>query len=78
MKITPIVRNDNMASFEYYIDGNLWYGVHYMQDDFSPGYFKFPVPISDIGNATFNREEKALLMMRYIRKHIETIEKGEN
>lgn len=54
----------------------IWYD--YMQDDFSPGYFKFPVPISDIGNATFNREEKALLMMRYIRKHIETIEKREN
>jgi hypothetical protein len=33
--------------------------------------FVFPVPVEDIGTATFSREEKSLIMMRYIRKWIE-------
>ncbi len=28
----------------------------------------FPVPLEDVGDATFNATEKALLFMRYIRK----------
>ena len=35
--------------------------------------FEFPVPIEDIGDATFANEEKASLMMRYIRKHLNTL-----
>ncbi len=35
--------------------------------------FEFPVPID--GNATFLAEDKAILFMRWIRKHIDTIEK---
>lgn len=53
------------AYFQYYRDGDLWY----MTDS----GFKFPVPISDIGNACFNKTEKALLLMRYMRKYIATI-----
>ena len=78
MSIKQMVRDDNMAEFEYYIDGNLWYSVTYYEQDMSHGYFKFPVPISDIGNATFNRTERAILLMRYIRKHLETLERARN
>lgn len=46
--------------FQYYRDSQLWYKTE--------NGFLFPVPIEDIGNATFNAEEKGLLMMRYIRK----------
>lgn len=35
----------------------------------------FPVPIEDIGDATFLAEDKAILFMRYIRKYIEEIKK---
>lgn len=76
MSIKQMVRDDNMAEFEYYFDGNLWYSVTYYDTDMSHQYFKFPVPISDIGNATFNRTERAMLLMRYIRKHLETLEKA--
>lgn len=31
---------------------------------------RIPVPLSDVGNATFLAEDKALLFMRYIRKHL--------
>lgn len=32
------------------------------------GTYVFPVPLEDIGDATFNATEKALFFMRYIRK----------
>lgn len=49
--------------FTHYFDGNLWYRTD--------SNFSFPVPISDIGVATFNAVDKAILFMRYIRKHME-------
>lgn len=73
-----MVRDGNVAEFEYYIDGNLWYSVLYATDSGLLDNFKFPVPISDIGNATFNRVEKAILMMRYIRKHLDTMKEARN
>lgn len=36
--------------------------------------FEFPVPVSDIGTATFNAIEDAPLLMRYIRKQISLVE----
>ncbi len=38
--------------------------------------FQFPVPLSDIGNATMLAEDKAILFMRYIRSHMEVLKKG--
>lgn len=57
---------DRTVSFQFYRDGSLWYKV----DGES---FVFPVPISDIGTATFNATDKAMLFMRYIRKHLGSI-----
>lgn len=48
------------VSFSYYKDGELWY------KDFENNLF--PVPIADIGNATFLSEDKGMLFMRYMRK----------
>lgn len=53
--------------FQYYKDGSLWYMTEYTE-------FIFPVPIEDIGTATFSEKEKGLLMMRYIRKFLELLE----
>lgn len=61
MKITDIVRNQN-AHFVFYRDQALFYETD--------NGFQFPVPVSDAGSATFNHEEKAILLMRYIRKHL--------
>lgn len=33
--------------------------------------YRFPVPLSDIGDATFLCEDKGILFMRYIRKAVE-------
>lgn len=59
------------VTFQFYKDGNLWYKT-------SETRFEFPVPTEDIGNATFLAEDKALLFMRYIRKHLSTIEQKDN
>lgn len=69
-----MVRDDNQAEFEHFHDNNLWYKVFFMNDEMVSETFIFPVPIEDIGNATFGRTEKALLLMRYIRKHMKTLE----
>lgn len=55
-----------VVNFCYYFDGNLWYETNTTN-------FLFPVPITDIGNAKFLATDRAILFMRYIRKHLETI-----
>jgi hypothetical protein len=62
------VKDNKEVHFEYYRDGNLWYKTE--------SGFSFPVPVDDIGNATFKAVDKALLFMRYIRKHAELIDRG--
>ena len=61
--LKEMVNNNQRVTFQYYRDGDLWYTTECG--------FKFPVPISDIGNATFNASDKAILFMRYIRKFME-------
>jgi hypothetical protein len=65
MNIKEIVKNQN-AHFVFYRDQSLFYETD--------NGFLFSVPISDAGSATINSEEKAIFLMRYIRKHIAHIE----
>ena len=60
--LKEMVSGDKMVRFAFYRDKNLWYRT---QDG-----FEFPVPIDDIGTATFLAEDRAMLFMRYIRKHL--------
>ncbi len=57
------------VNFEFYRGGNLYYST-----SVDPKFI-FPVPISDIGDAAFLKEDKAMLFMRYIRKYLEELEK---
>ena len=70
MKTVKELVKGTTVSFRYYFDKALWYGVDGKD-------FVFPVPINDIGNATFNATDKGILFMRYIRKHIETIKEAQ-
>lgn len=74
MTLKELVK-DNKVRFIYYRSGELWYEVY---DEFYrlKALFEFPVPISDCGDAVFLKEDKAILFMRYIRKHLESIEKA--
>lgn len=66
LSLKDMVSDDKKVRFVFYRDKAL----HYETED----GFVFPVPIDDAGSATFGAEEKALLMMRYIRKQIKVLE----
>jgi hypothetical protein len=69
LSIKDMVRDGKKVYFKFYRRQELWYVT---EDG-----FEFPVPIGDvdeIGDAVFLNEDKAMLFMRYIRKHINMIE----
>ena len=66
MNIKDMVKNKKNVRFSFYREKRLFC---WTEDG-----FEFPVPID--GNATFLAEDKAILFMRWIRKHIDTIEKA--
>jgi len=66
--LKEMVVDNKKVKFIFYRERELWYETE--------TGFQFPVPIDDIGNAIFLAEDKALLFMRYIRKHLESIEKA--
>ena len=65
MNILEMVKDNKKVNFVFYRDSSLWYKT---EDG-----FQFPVPINDVGNATFLAQDKAILFMRYIRKHLAEI-----
>jgi len=69
MKLIELVKNQQVH-FDYYREGEMWYATD--------NGFIFPVPIADkneIGNATFQRDDKAIMFMRYIRKYKAELDK---
>ena len=68
LTIKEMVSGGKKVKFQFYRVKELWYVT---EDG-----FEFPVPIADCGDGVFLNEDKAILFMRYIRKHIESIEKG--
>lgn len=63
--LKDMVSTGKKVHFQYYRAGEL----HYKTES----GFQFPVPISDIGDATFLAEDKAILFMRYIRKQLDLL-----
>ena len=66
--LKEMVKDNQKVRFRFYRDGQLWYATECG--------FEFPVPISDAGTATFLAEDKAILFMRYIRRHLEFLKKS--
>jgi hypothetical protein len=66
--IKDMITGDKKVTFTRYKEGELWY----VTDD----GFEFPVPVVDTGTATFLAHDKALLFMRYIRKHMQMLEQA--
>lgn len=64
--VKECVNNDQKVRFSYYRAGNLYYRCE--------NGLEFPVPISDIGEATFLAEDKAILFMRYIKWQLKELE----
>jgi len=66
MDIKTMVSGGRKVRFRSFRENELWYETECG--------FVFPVPIEDIGNAVMLAEDKAILFMRYIRKHAALIE----
>jgi len=57
-----------LVKFQFYRDNILYYKTE--------SGLIFPVPIEDVGNATFLNEDKGILFMRYIRKHLTNLKEA--
>lgn len=66
MNIKDIVK-DNHVTFLRYRQGVMYYTVKVPEKQSS---YMFPVPLSDVGDATLDARDKAIIFMRYIRKAI--------
>ncbi|HEX4328942.1 MAG TPA: hypothetical protein VH105_19165 [Burkholderiales bacterium] len=66
MDIKAMVSGGRKVRFRSYREGEFWYETECG--------FVFPVPLDDIGGAEMLTEDKAILFMRYIRKHAALIE----
>jgi len=63
--LKQMVENRQQVRFRYYRDRELWYSTECG--------FEFPIPIDDTGTGMFKAEDRAILFMRWIRKHQELI-----
>lgn len=69
MNLKDMVKGGQKVRISFYSRGSLWY--------ITENGFEFPVPVSnrtEVGNATFLAEDKAIYFMRYIRKHIQFLD----
>ena len=65
MNIKEMIKNKKVT-FLFYKEKELWYTTECG--------FEFPVPINDVGTASMNAEDKAIMFMRWIRKQIDVVE----
>lgn len=56
---------DNKVYFSRYRQNHMYYHINYNGQK-----YEFPVPLEDVQDATLMAEEKAIMLMRYIRKAI--------
>ena len=68
LSIKEMVANGKKVHFQFYRQSELWYKTECG--------FEFQVPIDDTGDGIFLNEDNAMMFMRYIRKHIATIDAG--
>lgn len=71
MKIIDIVKNENMAKFSHYCGGNLYYTVSVEDNTYM---FHINTDPEEVGTADFPCEIKAITVMRYIKKCIDSDE----
>lgn len=68
----PTLKNliaGNYCSFDSVRAGFLYYTIDFINEEETMSTtYRFTVPIEDIGGATLNAREKAITMMRWIRK----------
>jgi hypothetical protein len=64
--IKGMVEGGKLVNFIHFQGGSLWYATECG--------FEFPVSLDEVGETTYPAQDKALLFMRFIRKHIQMIQ----
>ena len=64
--IKGMVEGGKLVNFTHFQGGQLWYSTECG--------FEFPVALEEVGEASYPAQDKALLFMRFIRKHIQMIQ----
>lgn len=68
------------ARFVKYEGYKLWYQIGYLEGGAysggRPHLFDFPIPVDDAGGGEFGSSERAVTLMRWIRKQIEYLNKA--
>ena len=65
MNIKDLIK-DNAVHFLRYRKGYFYYKIGQWEGSENFVDYQFPVPLSDIGDATLNNSDKAITYMRYI------------
>ena len=65
MGMKELVKEGKKVRFAFFRGRDLWY----RHED----GFEFPVPIDDVGDAVFLAEDRAMLFMRWMKKHAEAV-----
>lgn len=65
-KVTDEVKNNKKVSFLRFENNELWYATE--------SGFEFPISVEEAKGGAFHSEEKATLLMRWIRKRIQFLE----
>jgi len=78
-ELKALVKDGQLATFEYYRDGILYYSVNtgtepYALDVHHKSVFLFRVPTEDVKGASLKATEKAIHLMRWIRKELDSWE----
>lgn len=68
MNLKDMIKDNKKVHFKFYRSHILFYET----DD----GFLFEVPVSEVGTGTMERDDRAILFMRWIRKQIESNEEG--
>jgi len=66
--LKEIVLPPNKARFYFIRKGEAFYTIELADGTM----YQMPIPISDMGDGTFSDEMKAITVMRYVRKALET------
>ena len=72
--IKDVVKSPNVVAFEYFRQGKFYYSVYNPNETPNGEVYQFAIPIEEVGDATFNKTEKAIMFMRFIRKSMEANE----
>lgn len=75
LTVSEFVKNQQLANFTRYLDGNLWYEVENLNGNYN---LEFPIPIEETKGGVFPSQIKAITLMRWIRSHVELINSGPN